>query len=170
MRIFFMITALLLCGTLSAQNEQPKAETIAKVGEMVPDFTVTMFDGKQINIASLRGKVVLIGFWATWCPPCNMEMSRVQKDIFDKFAGKDFMFLPISRGETRDVVAKWLEKKGYKFNVGLDPDKKIWDKFAVSGVPRSYLIDRSGKIVEFELGYEAESFDKMVDKIAQMLK
>ena len=57
-----MITALLLCGTLSAQNEQPKAETIAKVGEMVPDFTVTMFDGKQINIASLRGKVVLIGF------------------------------------------------------------------------------------------------------------
>lgn len=169
-KILFLIAAIIICGSLSAQNAVQAPETIAKVGDMVPDFTVKMLDGKQIDITSLRGKVVLVGFWATWCPPCNMEMARVQKEIFDRFSDKDFMFIPISRGETRETVSKWLDKKGYKFNVGLDTDKKIWDKFAANGIPRSYLIGKDGKIVYFELGYEPEGFDKMVAKIADMLK
>lgn len=84
--------------TPQTQAAVPESKTLVKVGDPVPDFTVKMFDGSTVDIASLKGKVVLINFWATWCPPCRAELKQVQKQIIDRFAGRDFVFLPISRG------------------------------------------------------------------------
>ena len=95
--------------TPQTQAAVPESKTLVKVGDPVPDFTVKMFDGSTVDIASLKGKVVLINFWATWCPPCRAELKQVQKQIIDRFAGRDFVFLPISRGETREAVEKFRE-------------------------------------------------------------
>ncbi|MDE7077441.1 MAG: TlpA family protein disulfide reductase [Alistipes sp.] len=117
-----VIAAVLLllpgCGSRSKQQpagSEPDAATLVKAGDTAPDFTVEMFDGQKITLSSLRGKVVLLNFWATWCPPCRQELARVQTDLIDRFEGCGFVFLPVSRGETHDAVAAFRDKQGYTF-------------------------------------------------------
>ncbi len=79
--------------------------TLVRAGDMAPDFRVEMLDGERIVLSSLRGKVVLLNFWATWCPPCREELSHVQAEILDRFAGKDFVMLPAARDARRSSAS-----------------------------------------------------------------
>ena len=168
-RVFVFVVSLLVLGTLARVNAQEK-ETLVKVGDDVPEFVVEMFDGQKINIKDLKGKIVLINFWATWCPPCQEELKRVQKEILDRFKGKDFVFLAISREESKEQVKKFRERNGYTFPMGLDPERKIYSKFATATIPRNFIIDKKGKIVEIEVGYTKEAFAKMIEKLERLLK
>ncbi len=168
-RVFVFVVSLLVLGTLARVNAQEK-ETLVKVGDDVPEFVVEMFDGQKINIKDLKGKIVLINFWATWCPPCQEELKRVQKEILDRFKGKDFVFLAISREESKEQVKKFRERNGYTFPMGLDPERKIYSKFATATIPRNFIIDKKGKIVEIEVGYTKEAFAKMIEKLEKLLK
>ena len=168
-RVFIFTVSLLVLGTLARVNAQEK-ETLVKVGDDVPEFVVEMFDGQKINIKDLKGKIVLINFWATWCPPCQEELKRVQKEIIDRFKGKDFVFLAISREESKEQVKKFRERNGYTFPMGLDPERKIYSKFATATIPRNFIIDKKGKIVEIEVGYTKEAFSKMIEKLERLLK
>lgn len=152
----------------NAQNDeeaQIAATTRAKEGTLAPDFTVEMIDGSRITLADLRGKVVLVNFWATWCPPCREELKYVQADIIDRFKGKDFVFIPISRGETRRAVEDFRKRTGYEFPMGLDPDQSIFGKFASNYIPRNFLIDRKGRIVLATVGFEKAEFVQLVKTI-----
>lgn len=176
-RLAIIIVALgaLLTGCKN-RNAAPATETAPMV-EMVeaaapvavPDFSVEMLDGSTVNMASLRGKTVLLTFWATWCPPCNKEMSHVQSAVIDRFAGEEFVFLPISRGEEKATVQKWFDENGYKFTSGLDPDGSIFNIFAESGIPLNILIDPQGNVVERVLGYDEESHSRLTDKVAETI-
>ena len=168
-RVFVFVVSLLVLGSLARVNAQEK-ETLVKVGDDVPEFVVEMFDGQKINIKDLKGKIVLINFWATWCPPCQEELKRVQKEILDRFKGKDFVFLAISREESKEQVKKFRERNGYTFPMGLDPERKIYSKFATATIPRNFIIDKKGKIVEIEVGYTKEAFAKMIEKFERLLK
>ena len=168
-RVFIFTVSLLVLGTLARVNAQEK-ETLVKVGDDVPEFVVEMFDGQKINIKDLKGKIVLINFWATWCPPCQEELKRVQKEIIDRFKGKDFVFLAISREESKEQVKKFRERNGYTFPMGLDPERKIYSKFATATIPRNFIIYNKGKIVEIEVGYTKEAFAKMIEKLERLLK
>lgn len=152
------------------QGSQTDTTTLVKVGQTAPDFTVTMFDGNKITLSKLKGKVVVLNFWATWCPPCRAELKRVQADIVDHFAGKDFVFLPISRGEEHKTVADFREKNGYTFAMGLDPTESIFKLYAKRGIPRNFVIGKDGKIVEIEIGYSASEFDKLIKHIEKLLE
>ena len=168
-RVFIFTVSLLVLGTLARVNAQEKV-TLVKVGDDVPEFVVEMFDGQKINIKDLKGKIVLINFWAPWCPPCQEELKRVQKEIIDRFKGKDFVFLAISREESKEQVKKFRERNGYTFPMGLDPERKIYSKFATATIPRNFIIDKKGKIVEIEVGYTKEAFAKMIEKLERLLK
>lgn len=128
--------------------------TLIHAGDEAPDFTVEMLDGSKQTLSALRGKVVLVTFWATWCPPCRQEMAHMQEGVIDHFAGKDLVVIPISRGETRATVESFIKRMGYTFPVGLDHDKSIYLKYATNYVPRSFVIDREGKVVYVAVGYD----------------
>ncbi len=145
-------------------------ETLVKVGQKMPEFKVKMFDGSVIDSKDLKGKVVLLNFWATWCPPCRQELARIQKDIIDRFRGKDFVFLPISRQDSYDKIETFRKQTGYRFPMGMDTDRKIYSLFATATIPRNFLIDRDGKIILAEQGYSEESFQKLIEVIERALK
>lgn len=173
--IAVIVAVLLLlpgCGNRSKKqsaDSELDATTLVKAGDTAPDFTVEMFDGEKITLSSLRGKVVLLNFWATWCPPCRQELARVQTDIIDRFQGRNFVFLPVSRGETRDAVAAFRDKQGYAFPMGLDPEQHIYGLYASNYIPRNFLIDADGKTVLASVGYEPEEFDALIASIEQIL-
>ncbi|MBQ9137747.1 MAG: TlpA family protein disulfide reductase [Alistipes sp.] len=150
-------------------QEQIDASTIAKQGTIAPDFIVEMFDGSKIRLSELRGKVVLVNFWATWCPPCREELTRVQKDIIDRFAGSDLVFLPIARGEELQTVAAFRKRMGYTFPMGLDPDQRIFRRYATNYIPRNFLIDRDGKVVLASIGYDTKEFALLLQTIEKAL-
>lgn len=156
----------------TVEEKTDENTTLVKVGDKAPDFRVEMFDGTTFTLGSLEGKVVLLNFWATWCPPCRDELSRVQKDVIDRFVRPDgdFVFLPVSRGETREAVAAFREKTGYTFPMGLDPEKQIYQLYAIDYIPRNFLIGRDGKVVALTVGYEEEEFDQFLETIAAQLK
>lgn len=160
-------------GELAANVEQTddvEATTLVKVGEMAPDFSVEMLDGRTIKLSELRGKVVMVCFWATWCPPCRQEMAHLQEGVIDHFAGKDLVVLPISRGEKRDVVEKFITNNGYTFGVGLDPERAIYDMYASNYVPRTFIVDKSGKVTYRVAGYDEETAEAVNAAIAKALR
>ncbi len=142
---------------------------IINVDDDAPAFSVEMTNGETITLDSLRGKVVLVNFWATWCPPCREELKRVQKDLIERYEGRDFVFIPISRGEEKAVVEEFLSKNGYTFPVGLDTDQSIFNSYAKEYIPRNFLVNRMGVVVEATIGYEAEEFDQLLQKIDMTL-
>ncbi|MBQ5619654.1 MAG: TlpA family protein disulfide reductase [Alistipes sp.] len=151
-------------------EDETEATTIAKAGTVAPDFTVTMFDGSTQTLSALKGKVVLVNFWATWCPPCREELKRVEADIIERFKDAPFVFIPISRGEERQTVADFREKMGYTFPMGLDPERKIYDLYASNFIPRNFLVDQNGQVVIASVGYEVEEFDALIAKIEELVK
>ncbi|MBR6655081.1 MAG: TlpA family protein disulfide reductase [Alistipes sp.] len=156
----------------AAEKERPTPEqaTIIKEGAVAPDFEVTMFDGEKVRLADLKGKVVLLNFWATWCPPCRAELARVEKDIIKRFEGKPFVFLPVSRGEERKTVAEFREKMGYTFPMGLDTDSSIYKKYAETYIPRNFLINKEGKVVKASVGYDEAEFAELIKQIEETIK
>ena len=160
-----MLALALLCSTALATELSPVAE-----GEEASDFEVTLSDGTAFKLSEQRGKVVLVNLWATWCPPCRAELKQVQKQIIDRFAGRDFVFLPISRGETREAVEKFREMQRYTFPMGLDPERKIYSLFATATIPRNFVIAKDGTILACETGYSPEQLTELIEKIENALK
>lgn len=173
-----LIAAILLalfllpsCGGSVRRSAQPDdGTTLVAAGDEAPDFTVAMFEGDSVTLSSLRGKVVLLNFWATWCPPCREELSRAQADLIDRFAGREFVFLPVSRGETREAVEAFRRQTGHAFAMGLDPEQRVYDLYATNYIPRNFLIGRDGKVAAATVGYEPEAFGELIRTIEQTLE
>lgn len=170
--VIFLLPSGESATTQAAEQTEPDIEgtTLVKAGMEAPDFSVELFDGGTLTLSELKGKVVWLNFWATWCPPCRAELKRVQTDIVDHFAGQEFLFLPISRQDTREQVAAFREQNGYTFTMGLDPDRAIYDRFASNYIPRNFLIDQQGRVVMTSVGYEPEEFEAMIRKAEELLK
>ncbi len=109
------------------------------------DFTLTDLQGNAWHLQELHGKVVLVNFWATWCPPCRKEMPDLDA-LYNKFKDQGFVVLAISDEEAAQVSPFIAEHK-ISYPVMLDPGRKVNDAFIVEGIPKSFVYDRSGKMV-----------------------
>jgi len=109
------------------------------------DFTLTDLEGQRWNLKSLRGKVVLVNFWATWCPPCRKEIPDLQT-LYNRFKEQGFVILAIS-DEEASVVKPFLAEHKVNFPVMLDPGDTVNKLFQVAGIPKSFVYGRDGKLV-----------------------
>ena len=146
---------------------------IVRIGEIAPDFTITLTDGKQVTLSSLRGKVVMLQFTASWCGVCRKEMPFIEKDIWLKHKDNaDFALIGIDRDEPLEKVLAFAKSTGVTYPLGPDPGADIFAKYALrdAGITRNVLIDREGKIVKLTRLYNEEEFASLVQQINEMLK
>jgi peroxiredoxin len=109
------------------------------------DFTLTDVHGKSWNLRHLRGRVVLVNFWATWCPPCRKEIPDLN-ELHRRFEGKDLVILSIS-GEVASTVKPFLAEREINYPALLDPGDKVRNLFLVTSLPYSLVYDREGHLV-----------------------
>jgi thiol-disulfide isomerase/thioredoxin len=143
-----------------------------QLGEVPEDFEVFLLDGSSISLAELKGKVVLINFWATWCAPCIMEFYDLKELILEPNKNKDFIFLAISIGESKERVQLMMEKlneDGISFNPGLDPKKLVFSQFAKGSIPKSFLLDKEGVLRMFTEGNSQKEMKEIATTIEVLL-
>lgn len=144
---------------------------IVKVGDRIPAFTIVSDDGTQLSSSSLKGKVILVNFFATWCPPCQKELASVQQTLWPKHKdNKNFALLVIGREHTDADLEKYNEKKGFTFPLYPDKNRAIFGAFANNLIPRTYLIGKDGKVIYTTKGYTDEEFAELMQKIEEALK
>jgi peroxiredoxin len=136
---------------MNASTENPQfAQAMAKLeaadaARQKADFTLTDLQSKSWHLRDLRGKVVLVNFWATWCPPCRKEMPDLQA-LYDKYKDQGLVVLAISDEEAAKVTPFISERK-ISYPVMLDPGRKVNDLYQVEGIPKSFVYDRQGQLV-----------------------
>jgi len=108
------------------------------------DFTLTDLNGMKWNLRSLAGKVVLVNFWATWCPPCRKELPDLEA-LYQRFGSRGFVVLAVS-DEDAGKVAPFVAAHQLTYPVLLDPGRKVNELLQISGIPKSFVYDRSGKL------------------------
>jgi peroxiredoxin len=144
------VMVLAVCAFVRAAEEDNS--TLTKVGDVVPKFSVQGVDGQTLTPESFKGKVVLLNFFATWCGPCNEEMPALQK-VHEKYKDKAFAVVSVGREHSIDEVKKFAEEKKLTFTFAADPKREAYQLFATQFIPRTYVIDRDGKIVYQTMGF-----------------
>ena len=162
-----LFTGQFLAHRYGVQAAPPSANEMT--GAMAPDFELNVVDahGKSIKLSSLRGKAVLLNFWATWCEPCKIEMPWFV-DLQKQYGPEGLQIVGVSMDdESEKTVADFAKKMGVNYPI-LVGTEKVADLYGgVEGLPTSYFIDRSGKVVAREAGLISES--RIVDNIKKSL-
>ncbi len=139
-------------GSSRPDLEVPRLGKSVAAGKMAADFTLKDLNGKQTTLASLRGKVVFLNVWATWCAPCREEMPSIES-LYDAFkANKDFVVLAVSQDTNGGTVGPFVKENHLQFRVLLDPRNEVGERYDVSGIPETFIIGRDGRIVAHHVG------------------
>lgn len=121
------------------------------IGRPAPPFTVTLFDGKKLSLDDLRGKVVFLNFWASWCPPCRVE-SKDLEAAWQKHKDEEIVFLGIDIQDSEKEALAFLKEFDITYPNGRDASGKISIDYGVWGIPETFLIDPEGRITYKHVG------------------
>ena len=161
-----------LCIQVNAQEGEDRGY-IVKVGDMAPDFELTMDNGKTIHLSELRGKVIMLQFTASWCGICRKEMPYIESDIWQKYKeNKDFVLVGIDREETPEKVALLRDVTKITYPLAYDTKGDVFRLYAHpnAGITRNVLVDRTGCIIMLTRKFEEQEFNTLCAKINELLK
>lgn len=159
---FYKIIATLsfvIFGSYLTQETNNSSDIII-VGDKVPDFTVKTINNSVICIKELRGKYVLINFFATWCSPCMSELPYIEK-LNRKFTNKNIEIIAIGREHDMAELIEFNKQKHFTFNIAADPNRIIYNLFASKYIPRNYIISPKGKVIYQHNGFSKSEISKI---------
>ncbi|HXZ48252.1 MAG TPA: TlpA disulfide reductase family protein [Usitatibacter sp.] len=133
-----------------------------------PPLVLKDLAGREVDLRSLRGHVVLVNFWATWCGPCIAEMPALQR-LHERLGGEPFEVLAVNYGESRPKVEGFVRKKGFTFDVLLDPDQAAADAWKARGLPMTYLVDADGRVRYWSFGERDWSSGESLHQVEELL-
>jgi peroxiredoxin len=116
-----------------------------------PNFTLRDLQGRDVSLEDLKGQVVFLNFWATWCPPCRNEMPSMEK-LYRRMEGRNFAMLAVDLQESEEQVRRFVDTAGYSFPVLLDSSGRTGAAYQVSGIPTTYIIDKQGNVLARVVG------------------
>ncbi|WP_053228221.1 TlpA family protein disulfide reductase [Spirochaeta cellobiosiphila] len=135
----------------------------------VPQFQLEDLQGTMKPISTYEGKVVLLNFWATWCPPCREEMPSMQK-LYNEWSGKGFEIVAINLSEKKDTVQSFLTDNAYTYPVLMDYDGAIGSQwFGVTGIPTTFVLDKNGMVRGRLVGTRDWNQKDVKDLLAQLI-
>lgn len=162
---------------LVTEKPQPDETISTETGELqeyaynpAPDFSVTDAQGNKIRLSDMKGKPVVLNFWATWCYYCTVEMPDFE-EMYKKY-GEDVQFMMVNltdgKRETVDGAKKYISDKGYTFPVYFDTDSKAAIAYGISGIPATYFIDAEGNLKAYANSMiDMESLKKGIEMIVE---
>lgn len=122
------------------------------IGQTVPDFVLTTFDGEEIRSRDLGDTVLVINFWASWCKPCEDEAPDLEDAWLHYQPRGDVLFLGIGYVDTRPEALAYIDRFGITYPIGPDQGQRISNSFRMRGVPETYIIDKNGTLANFKIG------------------
>lgn len=145
--------AVLLLGALAACQAPGLNQPSPEVGARAPDFALPTLQGETLRLSDLRGQVVLVNFWATWCGPCRVEMPTMQA----RYNHDGFTIVAVNFAEEADVVQAYADELQLSFPIVLDGDGAVQELYRVRGYPSSFFVDPDGIVRFFHIGEMSES-------------
>jgi cytochrome c biogenesis protein CcmG/thiol:disulfide interchange protein DsbE len=139
------LVALLAFGFLSPRASRPQP------GEPAPEFSLALFDGSEVSLNDLRGQVVVVNFWASWCSPCREEAPALQS-VWEQHEDKGIVFLGVTYKDAEAASLEFVEAYGITYANGFDAQGRISRAYGVVAVPETFIIDRDGNVAWVHIG------------------
>ena len=164
-RIILFAAMILLAGCI----KEKQTAVDLKTGDSIPDFRVEMNDGRTVTDEDLKGKVSVVMFFHTSCPDCQQALPRVQQ-LYDAYASDVVSFALISREEGEDEIMSFWREKGLEMPFSAQKDRKVYEKFAKTRIPRIYMNDKDGIIRYVFTDDPVPSYDELESSLESLIR
>ncbi|HMA61319.1 MAG TPA: TlpA disulfide reductase family protein [bacterium] len=165
----FLIIVLVLALAIGAETAVDTMGTRTEIGQKAPQFSMDPLSSKSLSMADLKGELILINFFATWCNPCMQEMPRLEKEIWQEYQDDGLQVFCVGREHSAKELKKLVKDKNLTVPIVPDPEREIYSHFASKYIPRNIIIDQQGKIIFQEIGYNDEKLAKIKKIITEKL-
>lgn len=169
-KLFTLLFSIMMLAGMQAQEVDRQYKV--KVGDIAPDFEMSLPSGQNVKLSSLRGKVVMLQFTASWCGVCRKEMPFIESQIWQRHKNDpNFALYGIDREEPAETVLKFAKTTKVTYPIGLDPKAEIFSLYAEpkAGITRNIIIGKDGRIIKLTRLFEMEEFNGMVALIDSLL-
>ncbi|MBI5204505.1 MAG: TlpA family protein disulfide reductase [Nitrospirae bacterium] len=163
-----VISSLLIFASSCQKKEGEVEIKPPSIGDTAPDFTLKGINGNTISLADYKGKVVMVEFWATWCPPCR-ELAPILEKIHKKYKDKGFIILAlVSRDEGEAAIKSFIKEHGITYPVLL-ADQETMRHYGVSSIPVNFIINKEGRVVSIHMGNTQDIMQELTTEIESLL-